>query len=134
MSQARESLPAREQCLQWLRDRRFGDRVACLYCDGTEVMKKGRTDKSAQRYRCSQCGSYFNDLTGTVFAGHQLSVGEMYHIIREMDRQPVRRITEDLDRTYKTTLEFVHEVEHRDSELLVGLREAGKFPSGQSRG
>jgi transposase-like protein len=36
------------------------------------VTKQGRdtTQPARQKYRCQECGRYFDDLTGTVFAGH----------------------------------------------------------------
>ena len=53
----------------------------------------------------------FNDLTNTVFAEHQLSIPEMFHIIRKMEEHTTNDIFHELDRTYKTVLEFVHEVQ-----------------------
>jgi hypothetical protein len=52
----------------------------------------------------------FNDLTGTIFADHRLSLPEMFHIIRKTDELKTTRIAKQLDRSYKSVLNFVHEV------------------------
>lgn len=117
-------LPDIKDCLRYLREKRWPDGVNCPGCGGTETVKKGLTGKEAQRYRCGCCGSYFNDLTGTVFAGHRLSITEMFHVAIEMDRQDVASMSRELDRSYKSVLEFVHEVkearERKDEPLLPG--------------
>jgi len=109
MDEAQRTLLADEQCLQYLRKCRFDGDVSCPHCAATTVTRKGTTAKGARQYHCRGCGSYFNDLTGTVFAGHQLSVEEMFYIIAQMNRRSVVDISRDLTRTYKTVLQFAHE-------------------------
>lgn len=119
------TVPPTRLCLEYLRNHRFDDGVTCPRCDGRDVSRKGTTGKGAQRYRCRDCLSYFNDLTGTVFANQRLSLGEMFYIIARMDRQTVTGITADLDRTYKTVLRFVHKV-RADSEaqsIVAAIRD-----------
>lgn len=108
MDEAQRTLPADEQCLQCLRECRFDGDVSCPHCAATTITRKGTTAKGARQYHCRGCGSYFNDLTGTVFAGHQLSVEEMFYIIAQMNRRSVVDISRDLTRTYKTVLQFAH--------------------------
>jgi len=104
-------LPDKEDCLEYLRDQRWPDGVTCPHCESADTIKKGTTRKGAQRYRCQDCESIFNDLTGTVFAEHQLTIPEMFHIIQRMEEHTTNKIFEELDRTYKTVLDFVHEVQ-----------------------
>jgi hypothetical protein len=70
----------------------------------------------------------FNDLTETLFAEHQLSVPEMFHIISEMEGHTTNHICHKIDRTYKTVLDFVHEPQdalEEDPEFdLYGVCEA----------
>jgi transposase-like protein len=106
-------LPDTEDCLQVLRRSRWPDGTRCPNCDSLHIIKKGTTGKGAQRYKCHTCDGKFNDLTGTLFANHRLSVPEMAHIIREMNTTEMTRIARQLDRSYKAVLEFAHEV--RDS-------------------
>ena len=44
----------------------------CPHGDAATLTKQGRdkTLPARQKYRCEGCGRYFDDLTGTVFAGH----------------------------------------------------------------
>ena len=52
----------------------------------------------------------------------------MFHIIRGMEEDKTAEITQELDRTYKTVLDFVHELQDAlddDSEFdLTGVCEA----------
>ncbi|OYR40522.1 hypothetical protein DJ82_07205 [Halorubrum sp. Ib24] len=107
------SLPDTDDCLQALRRSRWPDGPHCPNCDSMDTIKKGTTSKGAQRYKCHACDRKFNDLTGTLFADHQLSIPEMIHIAREMDTAEMTEISQQLDRSYKAVLEFAHEV--RDS-------------------
>jgi len=55
-------------------------------CDSTEVSKQGRDDTQPerQRYLCKACDRRFDDLTGTIFAGHHqpLRVWILCHLSR----------------------------------------------------
>jgi transposase-like protein len=44
----------------------------CPHCDSASVARHGHDDtqRHRQRYRCKQCQSRFDDLTGIVLAGH----------------------------------------------------------------
>lgn len=60
------------KCFQTVREMRWPDRVTCPHCHSDEVTKRGfdDTQKHRQRYLCKSCHRQFDDLTGTVFAGH----------------------------------------------------------------
>lgn len=105
----RVDLPDKQDCLQALRRHRWPDGITCPHCGSIDTIKKGSTSKDAQRYKCHSCNSNFNDLTGTLFAGHRLSLPEMFHIIREMDETETAQIARQLGRSYKSILAFVHE-------------------------
>ena len=121
-------LPDKEDCLEYLREHRWPDEVTCPHCGSADTIKKGTTRKDAQRYHCHDCNSIFNDLTETIFSGHQLSIPEMFYIIREMEESTTEQTYQELDRTYKTVLDFVHEVQDAldaDPEFdLTGVCEA----------
>jgi transposase-like protein len=102
-------LPDKEDCLEYLREQRWPDGVTCPHCESADTIKKGTTRKGAQSYRCQACESIFNDLTGAVFADHQLTLPEMFHTIRGMEEHRANEIFQELDRTDKTVLDFVHE-------------------------
>ncbi len=60
------------KCYQTVRDMRWPDGVLCPHCSSQTVIKDGRddTESNRQRYRCHGCQKRFDDLTGTIFAGH----------------------------------------------------------------
>jgi transposase-like protein len=60
------------KCFELVRQHRWLDGVRCPTCGSAAVARHGRDDTQPhrQRYRCSACGSRFDDLTGTVLAGH----------------------------------------------------------------
>lgn len=61
-----------DQCDEALRQARWPDGVRCPHCAAATVTRQGRdtTQPARRKYRCQGCGRYFDDLTGTGFAGH----------------------------------------------------------------
>jgi len=104
------SLPDDKGCFKHLRECRWPKGVTCPYCSTEDQIKKGTTRKGAQRYRCLGCDRIFNDLSGTIFAGHQLSLPEMFYILQWSETESTAQLAQDLDRTYKTVLNFVHQL------------------------
>ena len=60
------------KCFALVRQHRWPEGVRCPGCDGSSVIRDGCDDRQRrrQRYRCKACTSRFDDLTGTVLAGH----------------------------------------------------------------
>jgi transposase-like protein len=60
------------KCFAFVRQQRWPDGVRCPGCDSGAVIRDGHDDTQPcrQRYRCKGCASRFDDLTGTVLAGH----------------------------------------------------------------
>lgn len=60
------------RCYDTVRTLRWPEGVTCLHCQAAEVIKDGRDDTQPdrQRYLCKACRRRFDDLTGTIFAGH----------------------------------------------------------------
>jgi len=60
------------RCFQVLRDLRWPQGVRCPHCDSAQITLQGHdeTQPARQRYLCRSCSRRFDDLTGTVFAGH----------------------------------------------------------------
>src|SRR3712207_5719814 len=60
------------KCFELVRQHRWPDGVRCPHCQGTAPARDGHDDtqRYRQRYRCKTCNSRFDDLTGTVLAGH----------------------------------------------------------------
>ena len=51
---------------------RWPNGVQCPTCERSAITKQGRDDTQSerQRYQCKSCQRRFDDLTGTIFAGH----------------------------------------------------------------
>jgi transposase-like protein len=60
------------KCYALVRQQRWPEGVRCPGRGGAEVIRHGRDDtqQHRQRYRCRGCDARFDDLTGTVLAGH----------------------------------------------------------------
>ena len=60
------------KCFAFVRQHRWPEGVRCPGCDSDAVIRDGHDDTQPgrQRYRCKACAGRFDDLTGTVLAGH----------------------------------------------------------------
>jgi len=60
------------KCFELVRQHRWPEGVRCPKCSRAKVVRNGRDDRQAgrQRYLCQDCRERFDDLTGTVLAGH----------------------------------------------------------------
>jgi len=60
------------KCFALVRQHRWPEGVRCPACDSSSVIRDGCDDTQPhrQRYRCKACASRFDDLSGTVLAGH----------------------------------------------------------------
>jgi transposase-like protein len=60
------------KCYQTIREMRCPDGVTCPRCSSGAVLRDGRDDTQPhhQRDECRDCRQRFDDLTGTIFAGH----------------------------------------------------------------
>jgi transposase-like protein len=67
-----QSLIDDAKCFETVRALRWPDGVHCPICHSPHVTKQGHDDTqpARQRYQCTSCGRRFDDLTGTIFAGH----------------------------------------------------------------
>lgn len=60
------------KCFELVRQHRWPAGVRCPHCHGVTIARDGHDDtqQHRQRYRCKTCDRRFDDLTGTVLAGH----------------------------------------------------------------
>ena len=61
-----------QKCFQTVRELRWPEGIQCPHCESMQVTKRGfgDTQRERQRDRCGGCEREFDDLTGTIFAGH----------------------------------------------------------------
>lgn len=67
-----QQLVSNEQCYATVRALRWPDGTTCPHCQSYHIIKRGydETQSARQKYECKDCHRRFDDLTGTVFAGH----------------------------------------------------------------
>lgn len=60
------------KCFESVRQLRWAEGVSCPECKSKQVNKRGfdETQTHRQRYQCKDCQKNFDDLSGTIFAGH----------------------------------------------------------------
>ena len=60
------------KCFAFVRQHRWPEGVCCPGCGSSAVIRDGCDDTQPhrQRYRCKACAGRFDDLSGTVLAGH----------------------------------------------------------------
>lgn len=60
------------KCFELIRQHRWPEGARCPDCRSAQVVRAGHDDRQPcrQRYRCKDCGSRFDDLSGTLLAGH----------------------------------------------------------------
>jgi transposase-like protein len=60
------------KCFETVRQMRWPEGLRCPHCDSPQVTKQGRDEAqpARQKYECNACRKRFDDLTGTIFAGH----------------------------------------------------------------
>ena len=58
------------KCFALVRQHRWPDGVHCPACSSGSVVRDGFDETQAHRQRCKACARRFDDLTGTVLAGH----------------------------------------------------------------
>jgi transposase-like protein len=60
------------KCFESVRQMRWAEGVSCSECKSKQVNKRGfdETQQQRQRYQCKDCQKNFEDLSGTIFAGH----------------------------------------------------------------
>jgi transposase-like protein len=60
------------KCFEAVRALRWPEGVRCVHCGSEAIGKQGRdtTQPDRQKYRCKDCGRWFDDLSETILAGH----------------------------------------------------------------
>jgi len=116
-------------CYQVLRKSRWPDgEVRCPYCDGTAIAGPWPVpyQPACHRYRCRECGRYFNDRTGTVFEKSKLPLGAWFLAIYLVElNKPAAEIARELPCDYHTAYNIAWLVREREIKLEEGRRLRG---------
>lgn len=75
------------QCYDLLRGIRWANGLICPQCESKEVVKNGKdpVQRHCQHYQCKQCGTYFDDLTDTIFSGSHQGVHQWITVLYLMN-------------------------------------------------
>ena len=105
------------KCFALVRQHRWPEGVRCPGCGSDAVVRHGCDDTQPhrQRYRCKACAGRFDDLTGTVLAGHHqpLRVWVLCLYLMGLNLSN-RQIAQELDLS-------VSDVQAMTEQLRIGL-------------
>lgn len=93
------------QCYDILRTTRWEDGVVCTSCESKEVVKNGKdpVQKECQHYKCKSCGTFFDDVTDTVFSGSHQGIHRWITVLYLMNLNvSMRQIASELDVSEET--------------------------------
>ena len=76
------------KCYEILRNIRWKNGVVCTKCSSKEIVKNGKDpiQKECQHYHCKSCGTYFDDVTDTIFSGSHQGVHQWITVLYLMKR------------------------------------------------
>jgi transposase-like protein len=121
-----QSLIDDTKCYQVIRDLRWPHGPRCPHCDSEYIIKQGRveTQVARQRYECRDCSRRFDDLTGTIFAGHhqplQVWVLCLYFLGPNLsNEQSARELDLNADEAQKMTSQLREGIVERKPEVTL---------------
>lgn len=100
-------MPSEAECAEALRDARWVGGLMCVYCGSRAIIKRGWRGFS-QRYRCGDCGRWFNDKTGTAMAHSKLPLRVWFFTAFTLQSKvSVKELAETLQLPYATAYRMV---------------------------
>lgn len=123
------------KCYQTVRTMRWPEGTTCPHCSSAAVIKEGRDDTQPlrQRYLCHDCQRRFDDLTGTIFAGHHEPLRIWIICLYFMGLNlPTLQIAKELDMDQddvQTMVQQLHQgiVDRRPAVVLSGAVECDEL-------
>ena len=100
------------RCAQLLKRMRWkGGKVRCIYCKSDHIHSNGLRQEHFRRYVCKDCGKYFTEKSGTIFANSFFQLREWFYIARELHRGiSINQIAKELGRSYRHVMNASHEI------------------------
>ena len=105
----------------------------CPHCQSVNIIKNGHTKTKIQTYKCKDCKTRFNDLTGTVFSGTHLTYEQIEIFIQCFNdklslRKTAKRMNVDKNTVFLLRQKQLNSLkEIRSSVQLNGEIEADEF-------
>ena len=89
-------VPDEKVAMAFFRSIRWVNGVYCPKCKSYNINNRGIQGRT-RRYSCKDCGSNFNDFTGTFFHKSKIPLGIMLYILFNLDNKPTTQLSEELD-------------------------------------
>jgi len=103
-------MPSDEECVEVLREVRWAGSVLCVYCGGRSLVKRGWRGLY-QRYKCQDCGRWFNDKTETAMAYSRVTLRVWFFTAFMLQSKvSVRELAKTLKRPYVTVFRMVRRI------------------------
>ena len=89
-------VPDENVAMAFFRSIRWVNGVYCPKCKSYNINNRGIQGRT-RRYSCKDCGSNFNDFTGTFFHKSKIPLGIMLYILFNLDNKTTTQLSEELD-------------------------------------
>ena len=89
-------VPEEKVAMAFFRSIRWVNGVYCPKCKSYNINNRGIQGRT-RRYSCKDCGSNFNDFTGTFFHKSKIPLGIMLYILFNLDNKTTTQLSEELD-------------------------------------
>ncbi|MBX7076701.1 MAG: transposase [Methanobacteriaceae archaeon] len=87
-------MPDEQLAMALFRSIRWVYGVYCPHCKSYNINNRGIQGR-VRRYSCKDCGTNFNDFTGTFFYKSKIPLGVMIYILFNMDTKTVKELVEE---------------------------------------
>ncbi|MDR1818679.1 MAG: transposase [Methanobrevibacter sp.] len=94
-----------EEALDIFRSIHWSYGVYCPVCNSFEISNRGKRGRT-RRYSCKDCGTFFNDFTGTPFEGSKVPFGQILWILTNIHNKSVKQMAEELGLNRKTVARY----------------------------
>ena len=89
-------VPDEKVAMAFFRSIRWVNGVYCPKCKSYNINNRGIQGRT-RRYSCKDCGSNFNDFTGTFFHKSKIPLGIMLYILFNLYNKTTTQLSEELD-------------------------------------
>ncbi|MGN0094067.1 MAG: transposase [Methanobrevibacter sp.] len=86
--------PNDKVAMAFFRSLRWVNGVYCPQCKSYDIVNRGQQGR-VRRYSCKECGSNFNDFTGTIFHKSRMPMGMMLYVLFNMDDKTITQLSEE---------------------------------------
>lgn len=93
------------EALNFYRSIHWSCGVYCPSCGSFEINNRGERGRT-KRYSCKECGTFFNDFTGTFLERSKISFGLVLWILTNIHNKSVKQMSEELGLNRKTVARY----------------------------